>query len=360
VAGIAAAATNNTRGVAGVGYGANIKLINAKVCERYLFPDNVVRTSCPVSSTAEAIVWATDNGANVLNLSLGGSATAASGSPAQQAAFQYARGKGVLPFCASGNEGNTSSISFPARFPECIAVGATNWSDVRASYSNASPNVELSAPGGDGASLPSGNSLILAPVPSNLNNPALDNNGSYGWKAGTSMAAPQVAGLAALLIATGIDASEVVARMKATADDLGAPGTDSFFGAGRINACRALDPAAVSIGAPGTVNLREGTSAIVPVTLFGGPRFQVSQFDLAEITLGTANTRGVTIALRDDDFRVSVVDVNLDGIPDLALKFSRAALTEQGGLTQGMRSLVLRGNVGCRRVQGTTTIRVLR
>ena len=351
VAGIAAAAGNNGVGVSGVGYGRNIKLINAKVCERYLFPDGVVRTSCPSSSTADAIVWAADNGAHVLNLSLGGPATATAGALAQQTALQYARSQGVLPFCASGNDGNLTSISFPARFPECVAVGATSWSDERAGYSNASPAVELSAPGGDGNPTGSGWSLIAS----------TSRTGGYVLMAGTSMATPQVAGLAALLYATGLRTPQAVLdRMKGTADDLGAPGMDAAFGAGRINACRALDPAVVAIEAPGSVNLRDGSSAIVPVTLFGGPRFEVSQFDVATVTLGTPSTAGVTVAMRDADYRAAVTDVNGDGIADLTLKFSRTALVEQGGLIQGTRTLALHGSVGCRRVQGTHTVRVTR
>lgn len=231
VSGIAAARANNARGVAGVAYSPNIKLINAKVCERYRFPDNSIRTSCPTASTAEAIVWATDNGANVLNLSLGGPAAAPVGSAAQQAALQYARANNVLPFCAAGNE-NFNGVSFPSRFPECVSVAATNWDDARASYSNFGAEVRLAAPGGDFNPSRTPYSLILA-------TDTVDTR--YSWKAGTSMAAPQAAGLAAMLYASGMtDDDEVLERLQRTADDLGAPGRDPEFGFGRINAYRAV------------------------------------------------------------------------------------------------------------------------
>lgn len=354
VAGIAAARGNNGLGVAGVGFGANIKLLNAKSCERYVFPDGVTRTSCPTSSTANAIVWATDNGANALNLSLGGSPAATSGSALQQAALQYARSKGVLPFCATGNDGVTGSISFPARFPECVAVGATNWSDGRASYSNAGPQVALSAPGGDRESLPLGNSLILSTIPSAA-------NASYGWKAGTSMATPQAVGLAGVLFASGVgNAEAVLARMQETADDLGAPGADAVFGAGRINVCRALDPAQLRVGMAGAISTRDASGAIVPVTLFGGPRFSVGQFDVADLTLGDGKGAEVAVSIRDGEYRSAIADVDGDGTMDLTLKFSRAALIANGDLEIGQRTMVLRGNVGCRRVQGTQTVRVTR
>jgi thermitase len=231
VAGIAAARGNNALGVSGVAFGANIRLINAKACDLYLGADGKIVTSCPTSSTSDAIMWATDQGANVLNLSLGGNPAAVSGSVAQRQALQYARARNVLPLCATGND-NYAGVAFPARFPECVAVGSTGWGDARASYSNYGAEVELSAPGGDGNAAKTGNSLILA-------TDTIAN--SYTWKAGTSMATPQAAGLAALLYATGMTSADaVLARLKSTADDLGAPGTDAQFGAGRINAYRAV------------------------------------------------------------------------------------------------------------------------
>jgi thermitase len=356
VAGIAAARGNNGVGVSGVAFGANIRIINAKVCERYIFPDGIIRTSCPSSSTADAIMWATDQGANVLNLSLGGSPLATSGFAAQQVAFQYARARNVLPFCATGNDGY-HAIAFPARFPECVAVGATNWTDTRATYSNYSAEVELSAPGGAGnvggtPANPSA-SFILAST--------FTADNTYGWKAGTSMATPQAAGLAALLYATGMtNANSVLARMKETADDLGPAGHDNEFGNGRINACRALDPAQLRVEMPGAVSMRDGSNSVIPVTLFGGPRFTVSQFDVAYLTLGDGNGSEAQVALRGDDYRSSVEDIDGDGVLDLVLKFSRDAVGANGDLQPGQRTLVVKGNVGCRRVAGSQSVKVNR
>jgi serine protease len=244
VAGIAAS-RGDVR-IPGVGYGNNIKLLIGKVCNS--------AGSCPSSSTADAIVWAANNGANVINMSLGsfGGNPDGTGSAAQQAAMQYALSKESLPVCATGNDDNkpngyTGGIGYPARFPECMAVGATNWSDAKASYSNYGAQIEISAPGGD--SNPAGNaaSFILAP---------LHSSNSYTWKSGTSMATPQVAGVAALLYATGMTrASDVRARMIQTADDLEAAGWDNRTGAGRVNAYRAVtgkNPNAAPVAAPGS------------------------------------------------------------------------------------------------------------
>lgn len=233
VAGIAAGATDNGRGMAGVAYTGNVTLAIAKVCGptgRGPFSSY----GCPSSAIADGIVWAVNNGAHVLNLSLGGG----SGSSAQQSALQYARANDVLPFCASGND--NGAVSYPGAFPECVAVGATDWFDTRASYSNYGPEVELSAPGGDGED-PSGLSYIASAYNGASND--------YALLAGTSMASPQAAGLAALLKAFGASGDDaILAVMKTTADDLGALGRDNLYGEGRINVHRAV--AAVVGGDP--------------------------------------------------------------------------------------------------------------
>jgi PKD repeat protein len=231
VAGIAMAAGNDGAGVPGVAWGPDVKIVSAKVCG----PVFGLFYGCNSTAIVNGITWAVDQGAHVLNLSLGGG----SGSSAQQDALAYARANNVLPFCATGND--NGSVSYPAAFPECVAVAATNWSDGRASYSNYGPQVELAAPGGDTEHV-DGYSYILSAYHSS--------NTAYAFMAGTSMASPQAAGLAALLHATGMtSADDKLARMKATADD---KGNANFFGAGRINAWQALgdlDP-----GDPGDPN----------------------------------------------------------------------------------------------------------
>jgi hypothetical protein len=342
VAGIAAA-----RGVSasGVAYGEGIQLINAKACERYLFADGVVRTSCPTSSSSEAIVWATDQGANVINLSLGGNPTAAAGSALQQAALAYARSKNVLPFCATGND-NYFQIAFPARFPECIAVGATNWGDARASYSNYGPGTEIAAPGGDGgAGFPLG--LILS-----LSN---SSDVTYSYKSGTSMATPQVVGLAALLFSQGVgDDEAVLARIKETADDLGTPGADNVFGAGRVNVCRALNPAQLSVTMPGAFNRK--SNGIFTVVIHNVPGFDPSKLDEAVLRLSDGSAGGAGVALKGGDYRSALVDVDGDGDLDLQVQFNRPQMAQ--AVASGATQLVIRGNVGCRRVEGSQAVNV--
>ena len=224
-AGIAAASGNNGLGVTGVAWHANAKLLVAKVCGM-IGSGPFAYYGCPSSGTASAIRWAADNGARVINLSLGG----ASGSTAEQDALQYALSRNTLPFCATGND--TSVVSYPAAFPECVAVGATDWSDNRATYSNFGPETELSAPGGDDEHA-DGYSYILSAY-----------NGSataYAFVAGTSMATPMAAGLGGLLASLGVGtADEIRSLMASTSDDLGPSGRDHSFGYGRINAYAAV------------------------------------------------------------------------------------------------------------------------
>ncbi|HJR54448.1 MAG TPA: S8 family serine peptidase [Gemmatimonadota bacterium] len=224
VAGIAAARGGDAAGLTGVAWGPNIGLVVAKVCTPTFFGLNA---ECPSSALAAGITWAVDQGANVLNISLGGTEP----SETEQFALQYARDQGVLPFCAAGNSG-VQGVLWPAAFPECIAVSATDWSDGLASYSNWGPEVRLAAPGGDSENA-SGYSQIASTC--------FSSDVDYCLKAGTSMATPQAAGLGALLHAMGLSSAEVLERMESTADDLGDPGVDDRFGHGRINVWRAVN-----------------------------------------------------------------------------------------------------------------------
>jgi thermitase len=359
VAGIAAASGN--LGVHGVAWGANVKVINAKVCERYLFPDGIVRTSCPSSGTADAIVWATDLGANVLNLSIGGSWTATAGFPAQQLALQYARASNVLPFCAAGNDANmagytgtaTSGVGFPARFPECVAVASTDWFDGRSGFSSWGPQVELSAPGGQvfaGGGNPWG--AIFS-----LSNSA---NNTYTYKQGTSMASPQAAGLAALLFASGhTNANDVLARMKETSDDLGAPGHDPEFGYGRINVYRALTgnsaAIAVTLQTRSTVNVGSNGRMQVTVLARDGETFSLDQIRLETVRLGAT-----PVAVRPNGTPfVEWKDVDGDGVNDLVLHFDVPVL-RTNGLTTATTSLTLGATLNdARRFRGTVEIRAI-
>jgi len=213
VAGIAAASTNNGIGVAGLGY--NCSLMNVKVLgdDGYGY----------YSWIAQGIIWAADHGAQVINLSLGGSIA----SSTLENAVNYAWNKGAVVAAASGNEATTSPL-YPAYYTNCIAVGATDRYDNLTSFSNYGSWVDVAAPGIG----------IYSTKP----------DGLYCLMSGTSMATPHVAGLAGLVFSVANDANgngklndEVRARIESTCDETGIA-----VAYGRINAYRAVQGSAAS------------------------------------------------------------------------------------------------------------------
>ncbi|MCX7732645.1 MAG: S8 family peptidase [candidate division WOR-3 bacterium] len=206
VAGIIAAIRDNLIGVAGW---AQIQLMAVRVLND--------SGSGNLSDVARGIRWAVDNGARIINMSLGGDAA----STVLIEACQYAASRGVLLIAASGNDGR-SIITYPARLNECVAVGATNENSELAWFSNYGPEQELVAPG----------TSIFSTTP----------GGSYAEASGTSMAAPEVSGVATLILALdpGLSANDVRSILATSAIDMGSAGRDSRFGYGLVNAWRAV------------------------------------------------------------------------------------------------------------------------
>lgn len=222
VAGTVAQSTNNGYGVAGIAYEAN------------LMPLKVLSASGggTVADIAEAIRFAADHGADVINLSLGG----AGESQLLEEAIHYAHSKGVLTVAAAGNE-NQNSASFPARYPHVLGVAALNSSSEKAVYSNFGAGVDIAAPGGSLNDENTAGGILQNTI-------NFDENGTltpvFAAYQGTSMAAPHVAGVAALVKATGIqEPDEVMAVLKQSAravedDNL------NYYGAGHLDAANAV------------------------------------------------------------------------------------------------------------------------
>lgn len=206
VAGVAAALINNSIGVAGVAPAAPI--MNVKVLGDAGWGW--------VDSELNGIIWATDHGAAVINLSLG--APTACGE-AEQRAVDYAWQRGVVVVAAAGNNG-TDSVTAPGNCNHVVSVAATDGSDGKASYSSYGSGVTLAAPG----------SLILSTA----------TDGGYRYSSGTSLAAPVVSGVAALVRSTPLGATNVstVAQLHSSADPI--PGTGVYWGNGRVNALAAV------------------------------------------------------------------------------------------------------------------------
>ncbi len=232
VAGTIGALTDNGLGTAGVVWGGatGVRIMSIRV-----LGEDVAGGECgvgTVAAVASGIVFAADNGAKVVNLSLGSD----SPSTTLQAAVDYAYARGVTLVAAAGNEGGP--VGYPAAYPNVIAVAATACDNSRAPYSNFGPEVELAAPGGAATpGCPSASPLGWVWSPSW--SPA-DGHGYWGFR-GTSMATPHVSGLAALLVARGVTApADVRQRLRQTATDLGIPGKDDLYGWGLVNAAAAV------------------------------------------------------------------------------------------------------------------------
>ncbi len=219
VAGIAAAETNNDLGIAGVAWNCRVlpgKIISASGEGDY-------------GALILAIYWAVDQGAQVINLSLGGDAR----DDDLLAALRYAYEHGVVIAAAAGNE--AGPVLYPAAYDQyCLAVAATDYNDARASFSNMGPEIDVAAPGVD----------VLSLYPT-WDTPA--GFAPYVYAGGTSMATPHVSGLAALIksLKPWLTAGEVMNVIRYSADDVNAdafPGKDDQIGYGRINAGRALAP----------------------------------------------------------------------------------------------------------------------
>ncbi len=227
VAGIAAAATDNGIGVAGVAWGA--RLMAVKVLDEY--------GTGWYSDIAAGIVYAVDNGAKIINLSLGGG----SGSETLCTAAEYAYNHGALLVASAGNSGG--AVLYPAACNFVLAVAATDQADRRAGTSNFGPQVDVAAPG--------------------MEIYSTWYRGNYFTKSGTSMAAPHVSGLAHLIWSArpDLDADGVGRVITATAVDVNAgdwPGWDQYVGWGRIDAASAVSADLwVQIVAPKTVNAGE-------------------------------------------------------------------------------------------------------
>jgi thermitase len=243
VAGIAAAEADNSIGIAGVA--SECRILPVRVLDE--------EGSGYTSDCAVGVIWAADNGADVINMSYGSYTY----SQMEDDAVAYAIRCGVVCVASKGND-STWVNHYPSDYPGVIAVGATDTADQDWMWSNFGPNTWIKAPG----------ESIISTMPTydvTLNEPPYDLPQNYGYMTGTSTAAPQVAAAAAIVRSLNpalgpYDVAYILAR---SADDMGDSGFDWSFGYGRLNLYQAVeDTLADMIHDVGIVDIRTSPSDI--------------------------------------------------------------------------------------------------
>lgn len=221
VAGIIGAATNNGEGIASVGF--NIKIIPVKSSNQ----------AQVVTDAYAGVIWAAENGADVINMSWGGSGFSQTG----QDIITYAFEQGCINVAAAGND-DTDQVFYPAGYDHVISVASTTSTDQKSGFSNYGAWVDIAAPGSQILSTYIGGGF--APT--------------YASQSGTSMASPMVAGLAGLVLSVNTEMSQLQVEncILNTADNIDAlnPGFLGELGAGRINAFEAVLCAQATVNAP--------------------------------------------------------------------------------------------------------------
>ncbi len=267
-AGTIAALINNTIGVAGM---ANVSVFAEKSFNSI--------GSGSTSDSRSAIMHAVDMGADIISCSWGGT----SYSETLVEAIEYAIDHGVMVIAAAGNS-NSNSLHYPAAYQGVIAVSATDQNDIKASFSNYGNWIDVSAPGVD----------IASTVPYEIK------GGYYMLASGTSMAAPHVSGLAALLMSAfpTYSANQIETLIYESALDLGDPGFDTYYGHGRIDTSNIFGPDTTP---PTYSNLIEsadplllGNTEIITIDVFDPSGVKQVLIEFEGLNHSMANTGGNT------------------------------------------------------------------
>jgi serine protease len=266
VAGTIAQSTHNGVGVAGVARKATImplKVLSAN-------------GSGSVAAIADAIRYAADNGAKVINMSLGGRFA----SKVLERAVKYAHDKGVVVVCAAGNDGS-KRVSYPAAYPGAVAVAATQFDEATTFYSNYGKEIDVAAPGGNTQLDQNGDGMPDGVLQNTITIGDPTRDGYFAFM-GTSMAAPHVAGVAALIVGAGVTDPKAVEKiLVATARSPKTGNHDRLrYGAGIIDA-----PAAVRMARAETGAWKLGLGVLLGAAVAGAARRRIWAAGLAPLGL---------------------------------------------------------------------------
>jgi subtilisin family serine protease len=296
VAGIIAAEVNDGFGVAGITW--SDKILPVKIMN-----SNGTGTT---SDLTAGIIWAADNGATVINMSVGGFPY----SQAVKDAVDYAWSKGVVLVGAAGNNRREESY-YPASYPNVISVSATQADDEFTNWSSYGPNVDVSAPGAS----------VLTTNCNRAKVPACPYSVEHIIISGTSFATPNVAGVVALIRARypTYAPAQVVSRLTSTVDDLGYSGWDKRYGAGRVNALRAVggSPGAVPRQVGDALELNNAIGSADRITFDTTVRpsiYPAGDVDYFAIDVPAAGRVSVTVTAVTDTVRVPKSSLPIDPI----------------------------------------------
>jgi len=327
VAGIIAAATNNNLGVAGITWKTKILPVRVMgVGGRGNTYDvrQGMRYAAGLSNDS-GIILPESSRADIINLSLGASSSSAS----DQALITELRSKGIIVVAAAGNE-NTSTPSYPAAYNGVIAVSAVNINSTKASYSNYGSYIDVAAPGGDSGDYNGDGYQDYV-----LSAGADDSSGSivnaYVFQAGTSMAAPHVAGVAALMKAVypGMlpEDMDVLLAAGNITNDIGTPGKDNIYGYGLINAYKAVMQAQALHGGAAIAGLDVNPRYVNLGLLLSETSITVSKIGTGELSVTTVEKNADWLTVTPD------TSVDGNGFGNYTLSVDRPSLTQEGAYT---------------------------
>ncbi len=352
VAGTIAAETNNNQGGAGVSWEAKI------------MPLRVLGVNGGTSyDTVQAVLFAAglsnDSGtlpaqiADVINLSLGGGGN----STAEQNAFTAARDAGVIIIAAAGNE-NTSQLSFPASYNGVISVSATGLDNSLAPYSNFGSEIDIAAPGGNQAvdldNDNNGDGILSALV----DDSSASSRSSYAFYQGTSMAAPHMAGVVALMRAVhptlSPDDLDTLIRSGNISTDLGPVGRDDSFGYGLIDALKAVQQAQ-TLNNGGVLPPQPALITVSPTQLSLGANITNTSITIANIGDTAAQITSVSndaswLTVTEDIVDVNklgsyLIAIDKTGLTDNASYLTTIEFNISNGATLSLPVSIIKGSI---------------